>query len=543
MMQNLTEQVSRIKEIMGIINEGSIVSWIDEFFKVATNNKVILNSLKTLEQKVSLNNIELIKKSIEEGIGEGLEDSKSLKDAIIKVGEKKGLSYNDTIVAIIKNQKDIEKSLVDELVNIKVKNIINEVSFSNSIDDLVKKKLNSYIKTLYDSQLNQTIESLKKLDSNVLKTELERRIKNIENGGFDDTIKNFWKDIYSTVAKEKNIKLFEVDDLTKRAQERMKERFSFFRNEFKKSFDLAVSKFGTKWEEILGPEIVENTNDGLNILEKLFGDKKWYFGDGQQQLTISEIRKKFNEYKGFKGDNGEWSSINFLDTNSLDNTQFFLNQAKQILSDEEYIVLMSKFADDTITKDDEILRKVLDKIENDKNLWDDIIVNPSNYLTNIPKTTSAGSEGEELAVGWFRTMEDVNVLWRASTGSPLDRLLGIDFILEVGGEASTINVKKFSGTIYTKINMNDVLGDAFRIWSKYGVTFSKQSNLTYGVLVDSNGALIMFKKQPGVDWVLQSRTNVERLPTARPNGYMYVDNVEGVRLYFKEGTSSTIKKK
>jgi hypothetical protein len=140
-------------------------------------------------------------------------------------------------------------------------------------------------------------------------------------------------------------------------------------------------------------------------------------------------------------------------------------------------------------------------------------------------------------------MEDVNVLWRASTGSPLDRLLGIDFILEVGGEASTINVKKFSGTIYTKINMNDVLGDAFRIWSKYGVTFSKQSNLTYGVLVDSNGALIMFKKQPGVDWVLQSRTNVERLPTARPNGYMYVDNVEGVRLYFKEGTSSTIKKK
>jgi hypothetical protein len=80
-------------------------------------------------------------------------------------------------------------------------------------------------------------------------------------------------------------------------------------------------------------------------------------------------------------------------------------------------------------------------------------------------------------------------------------------------------------------------------WSKYGVTFSKQSNLTYGVLVDSNGALIMFKKQPGVDWVLQSRTNVERLPTARPNGYMYVDNVEGVRLYFKEGTSSTIKKK
>jgi hypothetical protein len=543
MMQNLTEQVSRIKEIMGIINEGSIVSWIDEFFKVATNNKVILNSLKTLEQKVSLNNIELIKKSIEEGIGEGLEDSKSLKDAIIKVGEKKGLSYNDTIVAIIKNQKDIEKSLVDELVNIKVKNIINEVSFSNSIDDLVKKKLNSYIKTLYDSQLNQTIESLKKLDSNVLKTELERRIKNIENGGFDDTIKNFWKDIYSTVAKEKNIKLFEVDDLTKRAQERMKERFSFFRNEFKKSFDLAVSKFGTKWEEILGPEIVENTNDGLNILEKLFGDKKWYFGDGQQQLTISEIRKKFNEYKGFKGDNGEWSSINFLDTNSLDNTQFFLNQAKQILSDEEYIVLMSKFADDTITKDDEILRKVLDKIENDKNLWDDMVVNPSNYLTNIPKTTSAGSEGEELAVGWFRTMEDVNVLWRASTGSPLDRLLGIDFILEVGGEASTINVKKFSGTIYTKINMNDVLGDAFRIWSKYGVTFSKQSNLTYGVLVDSNGALIMFKKQPGVDWVLQSRTNVERLPTARPNGYMYVDNVEGVRLYFKEGTSSTIKKK
>jgi hypothetical protein len=430
MMQNLTEQVSRIKEIMGIINEGSIVSWIDEFFKVATNNKVILNSLKTLEQKVSLNNIELIKKSIEEGIGEGLEDSKSLKDAIIKVGEKKGLSYNDTIVAIIKNQKDIEKSLVDELVNIKVKNIINEVSFSNSIDDLVKKKLNSYIKTLYDSQLNQTIESLKKLDSNVLKTELERRIKNIENGGFDDTIKNFWKDIYSTVAKEKNIKLFEVDDLTKRAQERMKERFSFFRNEFKKSFDLAVSKFGTKWEEILGPEIVENTNDGLNILEKLFGDKKWYFGDGQQQLTISEIRKKFNEYKGFKGDNGEWSSINFLDTNSLDNTQFFLNQAKQILSDEEYIVLMSKFADDTITKDDEILRKVLDKIENDKNLWDDMVVNPSNYLTNIPKTTSAGSEGEELAVGWFRTMEDVNVLWRASTGSPLDRLLGIDFILE-----------------------------------------------------------------------------------------------------------------
>lgn len=534
MSQNLIEEVNRIKKIMGIIKESSVLSWIDELFKVATNSKIILNSFKTLEDRILPNNLDLIKQSIDEGINEGVKDSVILKNAIAKVAEKSNVSYDEALKSILKNQEGFDKILLDELVNIKIKNIIDDVEFSKSIDDIVKQKVDAKIKPVLDSQVKQSIDFLKKLDPDTLKTELEERIKKLNDLGLSDSVKNFWKNTYDILAKEKNIKLFESDDITKIAQDKMKERLSLFRTEFKKTFDLAVSKFGVSWEEILGPEGIRNTEEGLEILEKFFGDRKWYFGDGTKQLTVTQIREQLSGYKGFKGSNGEWSSVNFLDTNSLDSSQFFINQAKKILSNDEYTTLIARFADDTITKDDEILRKVLDTIENDKNLWDDMVLNPSNYLTNISKTTAAGSEGEEIAVKWFTTMGDVKILWRATTGSPLDRLLGIDFILDVGGEASTVNVKRITGSINKKINTNDVLGDSYKIWSKYGVNFGKQTNLTYGILVDSGGNFIMFKKQPGVNWQLQTRTNYQRFPSCQANRCTYVDKVEGVRVYFNE---------
>jgi hypothetical protein len=389
--------------------------------------------------------------------------------------------------------------------------------------------------------------NLSKEEINTLKTEMLNLYNSLENQYFktaiDNTniikrIKGEVEPYYKTqtnISPKAEVTLGKnLEELETKAKDNMKKTRSMFRSEIKKSIDNVISKIGVSWDEILGPEVVQNTNEALDLLEKLFPNRKFYYGDGSRALTIAEIRQELLTYKGIRGPNGEWSSVNFLDTNSLDNTDFFIEQAKKRLSEVEYENLIRKFSDGTITEDDKIFRKVLNDIENDTKLWENMVANPSQYLKNIPKTTASGSEGEEIANTWFNYMGDVKVLWKASPGSPIDRLLGIDFILDVAGETSTVNVKKITGTIYKEINANDVLGDSYKIWTKYGLGFSKQTNLTYGVIVDSNGSFIMFKKQPEVDWVLRARTSYQRFPSCQAKRCVYVDKSEGVRVHFNE---------
>ena len=237
-------------------------------------------------------------------------------------------------------------------------------------------------------------------------------------------------------------------------------------------------------------------------------------------------------YKGFQDKNGNWSKLNFLDTNFSENTDLFLTKAKENLPEEEYEKLLNGLVRNEKPKDQIV--QIIGIIEKDENLWKKLMENPD-ILTKISKTTEVGQDTEQLANKWISSLEGFESNWVAREGDPIDRLLGIDLIFKDSEKVtSTANVKSFTGTISPKINKNDIWGESYKVWSKYSVYIAKPENLDYAIFVDSGGNMILFKKQPVIDWVQQKRMDTVKFVTLKNGRYGYIDKTNNVRVYWVE---------
>ena len=109
--KSVISEIFRIKEIMGLITEGAGISgWIDDLFKLATENKIVLSALKTTE-RINPSNIDLTVRAIDDGVLNGIEESVFLRDTIESLSKKEKLSYKDTLKKIIGDDKVFHQKL------------------------------------------------------------------------------------------------------------------------------------------------------------------------------------------------------------------------------------------------------------------------------------------------------------------------------------------------------------------------------------------------------------------------------------------------
>jgi hypothetical protein len=473
----------------------------------------------------------------------------------------KNLDYFASSAAKITNE--LERGVVNEFDKIASRLKINMSELIRGIQ----------ANTLSKETMDEVISSLMKLDNNLFDAIYNRyRNQLLSLDEFDLEIKNLLLNLNSKTDFSKNYTIKEFNDLKNRLKNyldsepdlspnvkkfiegkleenlklisnklpkdsdtitsNLKLNIGGYKKEFMSMFDRIAQKYGKKWSDVLSPEEVQNTYKGIKILKEFFSNTEFMTRSGKK-IKIEEFESVLDNYYGFVDNNGNWSKLNFLDTNWNENIKLFLSQAEKKLPTEKYQKLIS----DLINKDKNVKSQILEVIqliENDSALWKNLINNPE-QLTIISKTTEVGANAEKLVKDWISGIEGFEVRWFAGAGSPIDRLLGIDIIFQnPSKQMSRANIKSFSGGIRKKINKNSVWGDAYKVWSKYGVYFSKQTNLDYAVLLDSNGNMILFKKQPQLDWKHQVRKEGDQKFVQLKNGrYGYIDVTDDVRVYWK----------
>lgn len=525
--KSLILEINRIKEMMGLINEGAGISgWIDDIFKIATENKVILSSLK-LTERITPSNIDLTIKSIDDGVSKGIEESIFLKETIESLSKKEKLTYKEIIKKILSEDKAFENKLIDEMAEIKVRKIVKNAKIPNSFEEILEKNLNPVLKQIIDNQTSATVNIFEKIylesGPEALESELKRRYKKINELDQNLYSTKYWKNIYESLAEKYGITLDEtiestspvVSDLRKNAITKLKNGRGQFKSKFKNVFDNVLKKdwgMSSDWKVILGEDGVKNEMKGLDILQQIDPNKKYKLqfrlrdanGNLITEITIPEFRKilEGDSYKLFGKEGGDYSKVNFLDTNYSQNTELFLNEAEKFLSKEDYDKLLSYLVDENVKNNakyqemTKLMDDVMSHIENNKAIWENLMTDSkSTELIGISR--GSGNSGEAL----FKEMLDeagLPLLWAGMDGSPTDRMLSIDAIFrDEKNTVSTAQVKKFGGKIYEQKNLDNILGDSYKIWSSRRLQFSE--NIDYAVLVDSQGNIMMYGKTLEVD--------------------------------------------
>lgn len=511
MRHNILSEINRNRELMGL----SLL--LETTFPFSLSDEIY--SLLGITKKINLvnwsNSVSSLSKKIEV----------ETLDTFDSLAAKFGISKDDLLRQI--QQETLPINQFDEVVVTLMKQ--NDVFFNKLYYKFLEK--NPELKSLVDSvdsisKDNNLLGKVTKDDIDDFKQKIIDKANNDPNIGTE--LRKLITDKLSTKLSEISKKLPSKLEL---AKEKLKQNTGNFKKEFMSMFDRVVEKYGKKWDEILPDSTVYNTLEGIEIIKKSFPGKKFKTRNGNE-VTIDEFEQMIQGYKGFQDKNGNWSKLNFLDTNFSENTDLFLTKAKENLPEEEYEKLLNGLVRNEKPKDQIV--QIIGIIEKDENLWKKLMENPD-ILTKIYKTTEVGQDTEQLANKWISSLEGFESNWVAREGDPIDRLLGIDLIFKDSEKVtSTANVKSFTGTISPKINKNDIWGESYKVWSKYSVYIAKPENLDYAIFVDSGGNMILFKKQPVIDWVQQKRMDTVKFVTLKNGRYGYIDKTNNVRVYWVE---------
>jgi hypothetical protein len=523
---NLVLEIHRIKEIMGIINEGISSSWIQDLFTSAirqTDNtiKIKFGTLPTQTDFDTIVNV--LNKEIESGN----ENAKLLRNSVENI--RGSNSFDDTMKKLILgNDENLEKQLIEDLVITRAKQLYKQ----SDLDKVLNKALDEKFKPIIISQSDSTTKYIESMFSKSgfddVEFELRRLYSNLDEiPDKNGLIYKHNKKLFETLAEKYGVSLDDlseiktVDDTIENLQDSAKKSLSKNRGNFKKRFkdvfDSVLNNrewnLGKNWKEVLGEANFQKEMEGLDILEKLDPNKKYQVQyrlldeNGQQikEITIPELRKILDgdTYKLFDNVDGNYSKVNFLDTNYTQNTEFFLSVAKNILGDEEYKKLIKYISDNNITPKTNfysemsgLMSKVFDYMKTTKSVWDDLM-NNSESVSKIEISRGTGNKAEELWQNWMKELGYTS-RWTGADGSPIDRILGIDNIFEIEGKVSTAQVKLFKGNISMTKNINEILGDSYKIFSSRRLEFSQ--SVDYAVLVDSNGSIMLMGKSNLINW-------------------------------------------
>ena len=278
--------------------------------------------------------------------------------------------------------------------------------------------------------------------------------------------------------------------------------------------------------------IVKNQQDEifevLGKLKEINPDKKWQWPSPDPRGrflvgTIDEFIKTRLPELAFIYDlehGTKWSPINKLDTNYSDTALLItdiISQSKSFDAKEIY--------NDIINGDDSKLRSVMYTIEKFPDvIYDRFLSDPETiYNQNSLYNSMQGEEVEGFVVklladdGW-------NIIHRGEGGDPIDVLLGIDIIVEKGGEIKTVQCKKVWNIQLEPTTLMKPEEGAYRITGQPYV--SKQRNLDFVGYGTEAGEVIVAKRQNEVIRKDNQYQYTDKLVLPSPQGkskYFYID--------------------
>jgi hypothetical protein len=290
----------------------------------------------------------------------------------------------------------------------------------------------------------------------------------------------------------------------------------------RKVFDMKKQK----WNEVMSPEEQERTLSTLSRLKDLDPARKWQWPSETGGISYGTIDEFINNripelgflYKERDG-NLEWDPVNKLDTNYSDLAVLITDvvEKSKTFTSEDLLT-------DLNNGNTKTLQNVVDAVgQYPEVLYDKFISNSDLYTTQSLYYSLQGEEVEDFVLdsmlncGW-------DLIHQGGGGDIIDVFLGIDLIMEKGGELKTIQCKKVWGikNIPSTL-MNPDIG-AYRIVGN--VYVSKQRNIDlvgYGTLV---GETIIGGRQREVVLKDKEYTYTDKMVLPKPEGskYFYVDN-------------------
>jgi hypothetical protein len=283
-----------------------------------------------------------------------------------------------------------------------------------------------------------------------------------------------------------------------------------------------------KWSEAIPKNEQDKIFEVLGKLKEINPDKKWQWPSPDPRgrfLTgtidqfienrLPELAFIYDMEHGTK-----WSPINKLDTNYSDTAVLItdiISQSKSFDAKEIY--------DDIVNNDESKLRSVMYTIEKysdviyDKFLSDPETIYNQNSLFN-------SMQGEEIEGFVVKILEEDGwtILHRGEGGDPIDILLGIDIIIEKGGEIKTVQCKKVWNIQYQESTLMKPEEGSYRITGQPYV--SKQRNLDFVGYGTESGEVIVSKRQKEVIRKDNEYQYTNKMVLPSPQGkskYFYID--------------------
>lgn len=282
-----------------------------------------------------------------------------------------------------------------------------------------------------------------------------------------------------------------------------------------------------KWNEVIPEQEQDLIFQVLGRLKDLDPNRKWQWPSPNpkgrfQTGTIDEfIQSRLPELAFiYDLENGtKWSPINKLDTNYSDAALLITDiifQSKSFSAEDILIELKNN--------ETSKLNSVLNTIQKYGDLiYDKFLKDPKIYTQNSVFNSMQGEEVEGLVIdamikdGW-------SLIHRGEGGDPIDVLLGIDAIMEKGGEIATIQCKKVWNIQYEPSTLMNPNEGAYKLTGQPYV--SKQRNLDFVGYGTDAGEVVVAKRQKEVIRQGNEYVYTDKMKLPSPQGkskYFYID--------------------
>jgi hypothetical protein len=282
-----------------------------------------------------------------------------------------------------------------------------------------------------------------------------------------------------------------------------------------------------KWGEVIPEDQQSVIFDVLGKLKQLDPDRKWQWPSPNPRGrfmtgTIDEFIKTRLPELAFIYDmehGTKWSPINKLDTNYSDAALLITDiiyKSQSFNADE----VLSELKDNNTSK----LNSVLNTIQKYGDLiYDKFLKNPTMYTQNSVFNSMQGEQIEDFVVNEMKN-KGWNLIHKGEGGDPIDVLLGIDIIMEKGGEIVTIQCKKVWNIQYEPTTLMNPNEGAYRLTGQPYV--SKQRNLDFVGYGTDSGEVIVAKRQREVIRQGNQYAYTDKMKLPTPQGkskYFYID--------------------
>jgi hypothetical protein len=282
-----------------------------------------------------------------------------------------------------------------------------------------------------------------------------------------------------------------------------------------------------KWGEVIPEDQQSVIFDVLGKLKQLDPDRKWQWPSPNPRGrfmtgTIDEFIKTRLPELAFIYDmehGTKWSPINKLDTNYSDAALLITDiiyKSQSFNADEVLLDLK----DNNTSK----LNSVLNTIQKYGDLiYDKFLKDPIMYTQNSVFNSMQGEQIEDFVVNEMKN-KGWNLIHKGEGGDPIDVLLGIDIIMEKGGEIVTIQCKKVWNIQYEPTTLMNPNEGAYRLTGQPYV--SKQRNLDFVGYGTDSGEVIVAKRQREVIRQGNQYAYTDKMKLPTPQGkskYFYID--------------------